>query len=98
MLQQDEARDYVIGTGMTHSVRNLLEVAFSRAGLDYREYVELDPALLRPAEVFHLRADPSKARRDLGWKPEVSFEQLIHMMVDEDLARVRNQLIQVSNR
>jgi GDPmannose 4,6-dehydratase len=98
MLQQDEPKDYVIGTGVTHSVNRLLEVAFNRAGLDYKKYIELDPALLRPAEVIHLKADPSKAQRELGWKPGITFEQLIHTMVDEDLARVRSQLAHASVR
>ncbi|HLY63879.1 MAG TPA: GDP-mannose 4,6-dehydratase [Terriglobia bacterium] len=92
MLQRDEPTDYVIGTGITHSVSRLLEVAFSHLGMDYKQYVELDPALLRPAEVFHLKADPSKALSELGWEPKVSFERLIHMMVDEDLARLPNAL------
>lgn len=87
MLQRDEPRDYVVGTGVTHSVRRLLEVAFSHLDMDYREYVELDPALLRPAEVNHLKADPSKVKRELGWTPAVTFEKLIQMMVDGDLAR-----------
>ena len=90
MLQQDKPQDYVIATGITHSVRQLLEVAFGHLGLAYREYVETDPALLRPAEVHHLRGDFSKAQRELGWKPTVSFEQLIKMMVDEDIARLRS--------
>ncbi len=98
MLQQDEARDYVIGTGTTHSVSRLLEVAFSHLGMDYRQCVELDPALLRPAEVVHLRADPSKAQRELGWNPKVTFEDLIHMMVDDDMARVRAQMATASVR
>lgn len=88
MLQQEEARDYVIATGISHSVRDLLEIAFAHAGLDYREHVEIDPALLRPAEVEHLRGDYSQAARSLGWKPRTSFERLVQMMVDEDLARV----------
>jgi GDPmannose 4,6-dehydratase len=90
MLQQDEPRDYVIGTGVTHSVRRLLEVAFERVGLDYRQHVETDSRLLRPAEVHHLCADPTKARRELGWEPAVSFEQLVAMMVDADLARLQS--------
>src|SRR5436190_38760 len=96
MLQQDEPKDYVIGTGITHSVSRLLEVAFNYVGLDYKKHVERDTALLRPAEVVHLKADPSKAQRELGWKPQVNFEQLIHMMVDEDLTRVRGQLAHAS--
>ena len=98
MLQQNEAKDYVVGTGITHSVSRLLEVAFSHLGMDYREFVELDPALLRPAEVVHLRADPAKAHRELGWKPTITFENLIHMMVDEDVARVRAQMATASVR
>ena len=90
MLQQEKPQDYVIATGITHSVRQLLGVAFGHLGLDCREYVETDPALLRPAEVHHLRGDFSKAQRELGWKPTVRFEQLIKMMVDEDIARLRS--------
>jgi GDPmannose 4,6-dehydratase len=89
MLQQERPRDYVIATGITHSVRNLLEVAFAHVGLDYRSHIEVDPALLRPAEVHHLRGDSTRAERELGWKPRTSFEQLIRMMVDADLARLR---------
>lgn len=90
MLQQDKPQDYVIATGVTHSVRRLLEVAFGYVGLDYNDYVEIDPALLRPAEVHHLRGDFSKAKSELGWEPEVGFEQLVQMMVDADLDRLRN--------
>jgi GDPmannose 4,6-dehydratase len=89
MLQQDQPEDYVVATGITHSVRRLLEVAFEHVGLDYRDHVEVDPKLLRPAEVYHLKGDASKARRKLGWDPRVSFEQLVQMMVDEDLNRLR---------
>jgi GDPmannose 4,6-dehydratase len=88
MLQHNEPRDYVIATGVTHSVRRLLEVAFQHVGLDYRDHVEVDAAHLRPAEVYHLRGDSSRARRELGWQPKVSFEDLVRMMVDEDLARL----------
>jgi GDPmannose 4,6-dehydratase len=90
MLQQDKPQDYVVATGITHSVRRLAEIAFGHLGLDYREYVEVDPSLLRPAEVHHLRGDFSKAERELGWKPTVGFEQLVKMMVDEDMARLRS--------
>ena len=90
MLQQEKPRDYVVATGITHSVRHLLEVAFRSVGFDYRDYVEIDSAFLRPAEVHHLRGDYSLAERELGWKPKVSFEELVEMMVREDLARVRN--------
>jgi GDPmannose 4,6-dehydratase len=89
MLQQDEPRDYVIGTGETHSVRELCEVAFSHAGLDWRKYVKVDPKFVRPAEVDQLLADAGEARRDLGWAPRVSFEALVKMMVDADLERVK---------
>jgi GDPmannose 4,6-dehydratase len=87
MLQQDQADDYVIATGESHSVQNLVEIAFAHAGLDWRQYVRQDPALLRPAEVDHLIGDPSKAQRQLGWRPQVNFEQLVRMMVDADLER-----------
>ncbi|GAB6988089.1 GDP-mannose 4,6-dehydratase [Paenibacillus pini] len=89
MLQQDEPDDYVISTGEMHSVRDLLEIAFSHVGLDYRDYIVMDPQFMRPAEVDLLLGDCSKAKQQLGWIPEVSFEQLIHMMVDEDLKRVK---------
>jgi GDPmannose 4,6-dehydratase len=87
MLQQDKADDYVIATGVSHSVRQLVECAFGCAGLDWRKYVRVDPAFLRPAEVDHLIGDSSKARRVFGWQPDVNFEQLVAMMVDADLAR-----------
>jgi GDPmannose 4,6-dehydratase len=85
MLQQDVPEDYVVATGLTHSVRHLLELAFTHVGLDYREHVEIDPNLLRPAEVYHLRGDYSKAREHLGWEPVVSFERLVASMVDCDM-------------
>jgi GDPmannose 4,6-dehydratase len=88
MLQQEQADDYVIATGVSHSVRELVDIAFAHAGLDPAKYVRSDPALLRPAEVDHLIGDCSKAARVLGWKPTVSFEQLVKMMVDADLARL----------
>ena len=90
MLQQDKPQDYVVATGITHSVRRLLEVAFGYMGLDYHDYAEVDPNLLRPAEIHHLRGDASKARRELGWEPTVDFEQLVRMMIDADLARLRD--------
>jgi GDPmannose 4,6-dehydratase len=89
MLQQPEPRDYVIGTGVMHSVRDLVEIAFSHAGLDWREHVVTDPAFIRPAEVDVLQADPSLARRELQWEPTVSFKELIGMMVDADLERLK---------
>ena len=90
MLQQEKPRDHVIATGITHSIRQLLEIAFKCVGLDYHDHVEVDPVHLRPAEVHHLRGDYSRAERELGWRPKVSFEELITMMVKEDLARLRN--------
>jgi GDPmannose 4,6-dehydratase len=86
MLQQDKPEDYVIATGTAHSVRECCEVAFDEAGLrDFEQYVTIDPAFVRPAEVDHLIGDPGKAERDLGWKPETSFEQLIRLMTRADL-------------
>jgi GDPmannose 4,6-dehydratase len=86
MLQQDEPDDFVIATGVAHSVRDCLEVAFDHAGLSIDDHVMIDPALRRPAEVDNLVGDASKAREVLGWEPSVSFEELIRMMVDADLA------------
>ena len=89
MLQQDEPDDYVVGTGETHAVREVCEVAFGHVGLNWQEYVVSDPRFYRPAEVDLLVSDPSKARNVLGWQPEVSFEALIRMMVDADLAHLK---------
>ena len=88
MLQQPQADDYVIATGKSHSVRDLVEVAFGHAGLDWQKYVRVDQSLMRPAEVDHLIGDASKATHVLGWRPNLTFEGLIQMMVDEDLARL----------
>ncbi|MCY4026246.1 MAG: GDP-mannose 4,6-dehydratase [Acidobacteria bacterium] len=88
MLQQERAEDYVIATGTSHSVRDLVETAFSHAGLDWREHVRTDPALMRPAEVEHLVGDASRAAADLGWRPSVDFAGLIRMMVDADIERI----------
>src|SRR5438874_1054872 len=82
MLQQDRPDDYVIATGVSHSVRDLVEIAFAHAGLDWQKHVKIDPALLRPAEVDHLLGDPAKARAELKWSPTVNFKQLVEMMVD----------------
>jgi len=87
MLQQDRADDYVIATGISHSVRDLVTIAFSHAALDWQQHVRQDPALLRPAEVDQLIGDATRAREQLGWTPAVSFDQLIRMMVDADLER-----------
>ncbi len=84
MLQQPEPEDYVIGTGITHAVSDLLEAAFGAADLDWHDYVTEDAELLRPAEVEHLCADPARARTDLGWEPQIGFEELIRMMVVAD--------------
>jgi GDPmannose 4,6-dehydratase len=89
MLQQDQADDYVIGTGQTHSVEEFVQIAFDRVGLDWRNYVVVDPQFYRPAEVDLLLANPTKARQRLGWEPELSFEQLVTLMVEEDLAGLR---------
>jgi GDPmannose 4,6-dehydratase len=92
MLQQDDAEDYVIGTGHTCSVRDLCEAAFGHVGLDYREYVKQDPKFFRPAEVDLLVADPSKAAAKLGWRTTVTFKGLVEMMVDADLERHRSAM------
>jgi GDPmannose 4,6-dehydratase len=88
MLQQPQADDFVIATGISHSVSDLVEVAFRHAGLEWQKYVKTDKALLRPAEVDHLIGDASKATRVLGWQPKITFEGLIQMMVDEDIRRL----------
>lgn len=92
MLQQTHPRDYVIATGLNHSVKDLLRIAFGHAGLEWKRHVRVDPNLIRPAEVEHLLGDSSRARRELKWKPEVSFEQMIRDMVDADLERVRREI------
>ncbi|MCS7020499.1 MAG: GDP-mannose 4,6-dehydratase [Gemmataceae bacterium] len=91
MLQQDQPEDYVVATGKTHTVRRLVELAFDVVGLDWQKYVEIDPALVRPAEVDLLIGDATKARTKLGWKPEVTFEQLVERMVLADLARLQGK-------
>ena len=85
MLQQDTADDFVIGTGETHTVREFVEIAFNHVGLDHQKYVVVDPKFYRPAEVDLLLGDPTKAMKTLGWKPDVSFNQLVTMMVDADM-------------
>ena len=88
MLQRDEPTDYVISSGVEHSVRELAETAFARVGLDYEKYVVVDQTLVRPAEVDHLVGDASLAKQELGWEPRVSFRELVEMMVDADLERL----------
>jgi GDPmannose 4,6-dehydratase len=88
MLQQDQPDDYVVATGVSHSVRDLVEVAFGHVNLDWKTYVRQDPKFLRPAEVDHLIGDSSKARQQLGWAPEVDFKGLVTMMVDADIKRL----------
>ncbi len=90
MLQHDQPSDYVVATGESHSVRDFVEIAFAHASLDWREYVREDHAFLRPAEVEHLVGDASRVRQVLGWKPTVSFPELVNMMVDSDLSTVRD--------
>ncbi|MBU3895798.1 GDP-mannose 4,6-dehydratase, partial [Patescibacteria group bacterium] len=85
MLQQNEPDDYVVGTGESHSVKEFMEEAFSYAGLDWKEYVEIDPRYFRPTEVEFLLADASKAKKELGWNPKVTFKELVKIMVDCDL-------------
>ena len=91
MLQPDEPEDYVVATGVTHTVRELVEVAFSHAGLPWEKHVVTDPSLIRPAEVDILRGDCGKAERELGWRPEVDFEELVRMMVDADIKQLESQ-------
>jgi GDPmannose 4,6-dehydratase len=90
MLQRDQPEDFVVATGVSHSVRECVEIAFDRVGLSIDEHVKTDPALLRPAEVEHLIGDAGKAKRMLGWEPAVSFEELIRMMVDADLKLLKH--------
>lgn len=91
MLQQEKPDDYVVATGETHSVREFVEQAFSYADLDWQQYVAVDPRYYRPAEVDLLIGDASKARRELGWKPKTTFNELVRLMVDGDLAMVKRQ-------
>ena len=93
MLQRDEPRDYVIGTGIPHSVRDVCRVAFGHVGLNWESHVEVDPGRFRPAEVDHLTADYSRAREELGWEPVVQFEELVRMMVDADVRRLKGQAV-----
>jgi len=98
MMQQDEADDYVIATGETHSVKDFLELAFGHLGLDWRDHVAADPRYFRPAEVDVLQGDASKARRKLGWQPKVSFEELVAMMIEADWALAREERVLARHR
>ena len=93
MLHRDEPRDYVIGTGIPHSVRDVCRVAFEHVGLDWEAHVEVDPGRFRPAEVDHLTADNSRAREELRWEPVVQFEELVRMMVDADVRRLKGEAV-----
>jgi GDPmannose 4,6-dehydratase len=97
MLQQETPGDYVIGTGEAHSIRDLLDFAFSHVGLDYKDYVRQDPRFMRPAEVDLLRGDAMKAQTSLSWKPKVSFKELITMMVDHDLKLLGGKAVKPAN-
>jgi GDPmannose 4,6-dehydratase len=96
MVQQDEPDDYVIATDETHSVREFCEKAFSRVGLDYRDFVEIDPRYFRPAEVDLLLGSSMRAREKLGWKPRCSFDELVVRMVDADLELARKEQVLVA--
>jgi GDPmannose 4,6-dehydratase len=91
MLQQDQADDYVIGTGQTHSVEDFVQIAFNHVQLDWKKHIVVDPQFYRPAEVDLLLANPAKAQRNLSWKPELTFERLVTLMVDEDVATLRRE-------
>jgi len=93
MLQQEQPDDYVVATDETHSVREFCEKAFGRLGLDYRDFVEIDPRYFRPAEVDLLLGDSSKARRSLGWSPRMSFDGLVAAMVDADLELAQKEQV-----
>ena len=92
MLQQDTPDDYVIATGETHSIKELLEVAFGALDMNYEDYVVIDPQFVRPAEVDLLLGSPEKAKRQMGWEPTVTFEGLVHMMVEADMKRITEQV------
>jgi GDPmannose 4,6-dehydratase len=90
MLQQDEPDDYVVATGISHSVKDLITAAFDQVGLDWEKHVVSDPKLFRPAEVDYLLGDPTKAKKRLSWQPKLSFEELIRKMVDHDVHLIQN--------
>ena len=91
MLQQDEPENFVIATGKTHSVKELLNIAFSHVNKNWEDYVVIDQQFYRPAEIYELKGDTSKAKEKLGWKPSISFEKILEMMVDEDIKRLKRQ-------
>jgi len=93
MMQRPEPTDYVIATGLAHSVRDLCRIAFEHVGLDYEKYVVIDERLYRPAEVDHLLGNAAKARAELGWEPKIGFEELVTMMVDADVARLNRHSV-----
>lgn len=92
MLQQDEPYDIALGTGEAHTVREFVDAAFSYVGLDYEDYVRIDPRYFRPTEVDYLEADPSRAKRILDWEPKVHYEDLVHIMMDADLELVGEKI------
>jgi GDPmannose 4,6-dehydratase len=92
MLQQSQPEDFIIATGENHTVRELAEIAFSHLDLDYQDYVQVDPRLVRPAEVDVLLGDSSQAHKKLSWKPEISFKQLVTMMADADMERLKKEI------
>jgi GDPmannose 4,6-dehydratase len=93
MMQRPEPTDYVVATGLAHSVRDLCRIAFEHVGLDYEKYVVIDERLYRPAEVDHLLGNAAKARAELGWEPKIGFEELVRMMVDADVARLKGHSV-----
>ena len=98
MLQQDHPSDYVIGTGEAHTIREFLDEAFGYLGLDWKEYVQVDPRYFRPSEVDYLMADASKARQVLDWEPQVTFKELVHIMIDADLEAIGAPIIGEGNK
>jgi GDPmannose 4,6-dehydratase len=92
MLQQPQPRDYVIATGETHSVKEFAELAFAYVGLNWKDYVVVDERFFRPSEVYELKGDYSRAKKELGWQPKINFKQLVEMMVEEDLKRLKNKI------